>query len=95
MIHLDDVSSVALCFYPICMLNCSMMETDYSDRITPDSVIRECDQYFLSAGVGSSHDICKHFISSVNQSMNGSESPDTVNQADEIGLYNLCVLNKR
>ena len=26
--------------------------------------------------------------------MNGSQSPNTVNQADETGLYNFCVLNK-
>jgi len=43
----------------------SMVNNDYGERVSLDSVISECDQYFLSAGVGSSHDICKHLISSV------------------------------
>ena len=52
-----------------------MMDNDYADRINLDGVIKECDLYFLSAGVGSSHDICRHIASSVNQ--RGSEEGST------------------
>lgn len=64
-----------------------MMETDYTERITLDGVIRECDQYFLSAGAGSSHDICKHLIASLNQTINGVESPNHTYHIDDTGMY--------
>lgn len=48
-----------------------MMENDFSERNYIEGVLKECDQYFLSAGAGSSHNICKHLVSSVNQRNGG------------------------
>ena len=57
-----------------------MVDNDHGERISLDGVIKECDLYFQSAGVGSSHDICKHIASAVNSRSSESGSTEELHE---------------